>query len=135
MTALAADTVRPYRARRALTPYPVKKNATIRAGSIVELDGGYAVAASKGENKTYIGIADKGVTGGTSNGAKNVLVRRDVVARFSNASGGDAIGAGDVGKQAYVVDDNTVTDTSTSTTALGRIETVTPEGIWVQLPR
>jgi hypothetical protein len=62
-----------------------------------------------------------------------VRIRRGVLS-FANSAAGDLITRADIGKSAYVVDDQTVAKTSGSATRsiAGIIRDVDAQGVWVQ---
>lgn len=66
-------------------------------------------------------------------GDKTVKIRKGVF-RFANSAGGDAIAAADIGKQCYIVDDQTValTDGGSTRSVAGRIADVDSAGVWVE---
>lgn len=72
-------------------------------------------------------------TGG-SNGDKTVKVRSGVF-RFYNSSSGDAIGVSEVGKDCYIVDDQTVakTDGTGTRSIAGKVHGVDSMGVWVAI--
>ena len=113
---------------------PVKANATIYAGGIVSIDGGYAKAAAKEENKPAIGIALEQVTGGAADGDASVLHVRKA-GKFKNAAGGDAVTAAERFTVVYVEDDETVAKTAAGRSKAGLCLDVDPDGVWVDIGR
>ena len=81
------------------------------------------------------GIAQATVTGGVANGDVKVEVDRSRPYAFKNSTAGDAITTADIGKAAYIVDDETVAKTSPNSTRAkaGAIEDVTSEGVFVSI--
>ena len=135
MTALseARDTIR---RDGELIQFPVKAGATIYQGALLEFNGGAVQPAAKGANKVIAGVAEEGgaVVAGGSDGDAKVLVRRPGMFKFANAAATGAIAAGDVGKNAYITDDQTVTKTATGSSIAGRIIAVDADGgIWVEI--
>lgn len=106
----------------------------IYKGTIVVLAAGYAAPAS-----TALGLIADGraadtvdnTTGG--NGAARVTVEKGCF-RFGNSAAGDLIGAADIGKTAYLVDDQTVakTDGTGTRSIAGKIMDVDAGGVWVR---
>lgn len=133
MAALAADRSTPYRDGE-LFSYKVKGGAKIFAGSIVVSDAGYSKPGVKAENLVYLGRAEEYVdnTGG-ADGDKSVIVRRNRAFKWDNAGGGGAITQADVGKPAYILDDQTVTDVAAGASKTGNaiILAVDSDGVWV----
>ena len=114
---------------------PVKAGATIHQGACLVFDGGGVKPAVKAENLVFAGIAEESaaVASGGSDGDATVLTRLPpVMAKWKNDSGTNAIVAGDVGKKAYIADDQTVTDTATGSSDVGVIYAVESDGIWVK---
>ena len=128
MTALDRDISRHHRPGD-LVVVPVAAAARIRQGSFVEIDDdGRAIAATSGASKRYLGVATLGADNRNgAAGAIGVEVRRRGAFRF------EFTGRARVGRLAYLVDDNTVTDTA-GTTVCGRIvETEGTTLVWVDI--
>ncbi len=101
--------------------------ANVYAGALLEVDAtGRVKPAAKGADKTYMGVARHAAdnTSGSA-GDEKVLVQRGEAFHFKKT--GTAV----VGKDAYVADDNTVTDDSTGASKLGRIIDSDDDGVWV----
>ncbi|NBB51496.1 hypothetical protein GVN24_24735 [Rhizobium sp. CRIBSB] len=125
---------------------PVAAGVTILQSALVILDDGFARPARVGQGgdtaaqaadaltHVCVGVALEGVTGGAANGDVSVEVERDCFG-FVNSSAGDLITRADIGKSAFIVDDQTVAKTSASSTRAraGVIEDVTPEAVWVSI--
>ncbi len=129
MTALAKNISRAWRDGELVERVPVAASADIRQGVLLEIDGsGRVKPATKGAGKTYYGVADEPAdnTGGAA-GAINVRVKRRGVWLFEKT--GTAVR----GKDAYVADDNTVTDASTGASKCGVIVDTGDDGVWVEL--
>lgn len=90
---------------------PVKASTKIYSGGIVVSDAGYAAPARVALGLIVLGIARQDVdnTGGAS-GDKTVEYLRGAFP-FINSAGGDAIAQADLGKDVYLVDDQTVAKT------------------------
>ena len=133
MAALTADRNTPYRDGE-LVKFKVKAAAKIYAGAIVVSDAGYAKPGVKAENLIYLGRAEEFVdnTNG-SDGDVSVLVRRGRAFKWANAGGANAAAQADVGKPAYIFDDQTVTDVAAGASKAGVaiILAVESDGVWV----
>jgi len=110
MTALAADRPASAIKETGLVAYPVAANVTIYKGGMVCINAsGYAVpAADTSGFSNVVGVAHEKVAGGSSNGTYNVRVRSNVVVLLGASSITQAM----VGTAMYVVDDQTVDETS-----------------------
>lgn len=134
MTALTASRNTPRRENAGVESHPAKATVKIFAGALVCLDAaGWAQPGAVAATLTAIGRAEHDVdnTAG-ANGDKNVRVRRGVM-RFANSASGDLITRADIGKPAYVVDDQTVAKTSggAARSVAGTIRDVDAQGVWV----
>jgi hypothetical protein len=117
MTALSTDFARatfPETAARQLS-VPVAAATTLFQGALagVAPDGsGYVTNVTATPNMRVLGVVkDRADNASGAAGAINATVERGVFA-FANSSGDDAIGASDVGRVCYAVDNNTVARTS-----------------------
>jgi hypothetical protein len=127
-------------------PVPVAAGVTILQSALVILDDGFARPARAGQGAddaakaadalthVSVGVALETVTGGAANGDVVVEVERDCFG-FANSSAGDLITRADIGKSAFIVDDQTVAKTSATATRAraGVIEDVTSEAVWVSI--
>lgn len=115
-------------------PYPVAAGAKIWQGALVVLDAGYAKPAATATGLIALGRAEETVdnTAGAA-GAVAVPVERGVF--YFDNSATDAITQADVGKNAYIVDDETVAKThATNTRSIaGIIRAVDTYGVWVEI--
>lgn len=125
---------------------PVLANVVILQSALVILDDGFARPARAGQGAdtaaqaadalthVCVGIALEPVTGGATNGAVSLEVERDCFG-FANSAGADEITKADIGKSAFIVDDQTVAKTSATATRAraGVIEDVTSEAVWVSI--
>lgn len=101
--------------------YPVKGSTTIYAGGIVCLDAtGYAVPGSASTTLVAVGVAQKTVVNAGSDGAVSVPVREGTFV-LENATSTDACTQAEAGTAIYVLDDQTVTKTSTGHSKVGRM--------------
>jgi hypothetical protein len=113
---------------------PVKGAATIFQGALVVADAGLAVPGKTALNLVVLGVADQGVNNSAgADGAKKVTTERGTFKFFNLAA--DAIVAGDVGKDCYLVDDQTVAKTSGANTrsVAGKIINVDSDGVFVRV--
>lgn len=125
---------------------PVLALAAIHEGGLVALKAGNALAARAGTgadaaaqaaeiaDHVVVGIAEQSVTGGAANGDERVPFRAGCFL-LKNAAGGDAITRADIGKPAYAVDDETVSDGHAVNTRpkAGTIVDVEDAGVWVRV--
>ncbi|MDM9647745.1 hypothetical protein [Rhizobium sp. S163] len=112
---------------------PVKGATTILQGAIVVMDAGLAVPGKTAVGLVVLGVADQGVNNAGADGAKKVTTERGVFKVFNLPA--DPILAGDVGKDAYLVDDQTVAKTNGGNTrsVAGKIINVDADGVFVRL--
>lgn len=114
--------------------FGVSADAVIFAGALVVLSGGFAEPGSTALNLVAAGRAEEAVdnTGG-ADGDVTVNVRRGIF-QWKNSAAADAIAADDIGKTAYIVDDETValTDGGGTRSAAGTIHDVDANGVWVE---
>lgn len=135
MSAATADRNTPRRAGTNFA-FPVKAATKIYAGTLVTLEAGLAVPGKTAVGLVAVGIAEETVDNlAGANGAVTVPVRRGDVWRFDNSAAADQITLADVGKDAYIVDDQTVAKTSATDTrsVAGTIRDVDAGGVWVAL--
>ncbi|MAY77788.1 MAG: hypothetical protein CL802_09395 [Citromicrobium sp.] len=133
--ALSADRNTP-RVEGPIRRRPVAADTIIYTGALVAQNtSGNAVPGLTATGLTALGRAEARAdnTGGAA-GDVTVNVRRGIF-RFNNSAGGDAIAGDDIGKTAYIVDDETValTDGSSSRSAAGKIYDVDAQGVWVEI--
>lgn len=113
-------------------PYLVAADTTIYAGSLLVLNAGYAEGGTTALNLFAVGRAEQTVdNAGGAAGALTVTARRGVF-RFANDG---SIAQADVGKTAYIVDDQTVADNNGAGTrsVAGIIRAVDSGGAWVEI--
>lgn len=144
MTAMAAPRKIVKLAGTSRFVFPVAAGAVILQSALVIMSGGFARAGRTGQGVsdalkaadaatyTVVGIATGGVVGGATDGDVSVEVEGGAY-NFVNSAGVDAIDLGDVGRRAFLVDDQTVALTSAGGTRAqaGIILDVTSEGVWV----
>jgi hypothetical protein len=116
---------------RDIVSLPIAANTTIFAGTLVAVDSnGRAVPAADTAGLRVIGRAEEEKTCGATAGAESLLVKRGIF-RFAN-SATDAVDANDLGKDAFVEDDATVSETGTThKVKAGRIVQVDSAGVWI----
>jgi hypothetical protein len=113
--------------------YPVKAATTIYQGSIVMLLAGYLAPAADAAGGIVVGVAQEKVVNAGADGAATCMVDSGGAWRFA----GSGIVAADVGKTAYVADDQTVQDaTGTNSIIAGFIEELeSTDVVWVRIGR
>ena len=132
MAALAKDRNTPAR-EGVLINAPVKAGAKIYAGSLVVADGGYAKPAVKAENLIALGRAEAAADNSSgSNGDVTVKVRRGVFRWANTATAAGTVGATELGKDVYAVDDQTVDKRAAGASKAGKCLGVTSDGVWVE---
>lgn len=133
MTVLTADRNTPERSGSEFT-LPLSNDAVVFAGGMVQVDSSENVsAAGVAGGRRAVGVARESMdnTGGI-NGDLSVRVRRGVF-RFANDAA--SIALGDIGKECFVVDDQTVNlnDNVGARIVAGRIVDVDDQGVWVDV--
>lgn len=113
---------------------PVAAGKKIYAGSLVAKDAsGNATPGAVATTLLGMGRAEEYVDN-SAGGAGDVSVKiRKGVFCFANSAAGDAITRAEIGKDCYIVDDQTVakTDGGSTRSIAGRIEDVDTTGVWV----
>lgn len=135
MVALAKDRNTPLR-EGTIYRHPVGADAVIFAGALVCLNAtGWAVKGAVATTLIAVGRAEEHVDNdGGANGAKSVDVRSGTF-RFENSASADEIGRTEIGKDVYIVDDQTVAKTNGSSTrsVAGKCVDVDDQGVWVRI--
>lgn len=111
----------------------VKGGATVFTNGLVVLDAGYLAPGRTATGLITAGISEVTVTNGGASGA-DVKARVRVGAfPFANSAAGDLIGITEVGKDVYIVDDQTVakTDGGGTRSRAGKVIKVDSQGVWV----
>lgn len=112
----------------------VAASTKILAGTIVCLNAaGYAVGASVATTLIADGRAEETVDNSAGvAGAEKVTVRKGTF-RFANSASTDAITRTEVGKNVYLVDNQTVakTDGGATRSIAGKVFAVDAQGVWV----
>jgi len=132
MTALSGDR-NTRRAKHGIRSFLVKGNLLIYEGAIVAIGtDGYARPGRASTTDIVVGRARARADNvGGADGAIRVDVESDEICFYANSASGDAIAVTDVGKDFYVVDDQTVakTDNSGARVRGGKIDSVTTDGV------
>lgn len=103
-------------------------------GALMVLNAGYAAPGTTATGLVAVGRCRK-TSDNTSGADGDVYVQVEAgTFKWNNSAAGDAIAQADVGKQCYVVDDNTVakTDGTGTRSVAGIIQAVDSDGVWVQ---
>lgn len=136
MVALTADRSTVRRENADIETHPVKAGAKIFQGALVCLDAsGWAQPGATATTLTALGRAEyRADNSGGGNGDVNVAVRRGVLC-FANSGSGDLITRADIGKPAYVVDDQTLAKTNGGGTrsAAGIIRDADAQSVWIEI--
>lgn len=114
--------------------FPVAAAAVCYAGGIAVLtSAGYVQPGSSTGGQVAIGIFDERADNASgSAGAINANIRTGTF-RFGNSAGDEAISLADVGKQCFIVDDQTVAKTAAGGRSIaGIVEFVDSQGVWVE---
>lgn len=138
MTALAAPKKTPNLGSEGVVPrvhdLSVKASSSIYAGALVVMNAGYAAKATTATGLIAAGVAQETVDNSSgSNGDKKVRVHTGTF-KFKNSSSTDQIGVTEIGKDVYIVDDQTVakTDGSSSRSRAGKVMAIDADGdVWV----
>lgn len=118
--------------------FPVKGGEIIWENGIVVLDGTTGLAKSGANavaaDRTVGAARIRADARGQVNSAVSVEVKSDTVRNYWNSGGADAVTLADVGKDCFVVDDQTVALTSNTGARCraGKIHNVTEAGVWVR---
>ena len=133
MAPLTADRNTPY-IDGDLLEQPVAASAVIHAGALVVANAsGYVAPGSTATPLTALGRAEEAVdnTGG-SNGDVKARIRRGKAFRFAN-DGANAVTQAHLGKDCYIVDDQTVSSDNTGRSVAGKVLGVDSDGVWVYI--
>lgn len=113
---------------------PVKAATKIYAGSLVCLDAsGWAVPGAAATTLIAMGRAEADADNSSgADGDIKVRIKRGRF-RWANSSSTDAIARTEIGKDVYIVDDQTVAKTngSSSRSRAGKVVGVDSQGVWV----
>lgn len=118
-----------------MAAFPAAASTRIFAGTLVCLDGGYAVPAATSATLSCVGVAMSTVDNREGASGDLVVTVRRGWFHFGNSSAGDAITLAEVGATCYLVDDQTVAKTHATNTrsAAGIVRDVDAEGVWVEV--
>jgi hypothetical protein len=134
LSALAADRNTPLKDGEIIA-VPVATGVKIYAGALVAASAtGFATPGATATTLTYLGRAEAQADNTTgANGAISVQVRRNKAFKFANL-GADLVVQADLGKNCYIVDDQTVAKTSGGGTrsVAGKVLGVESDGVWVE---
>jgi hypothetical protein len=134
MSALTDNRDTPKKQTNLFGAKPVKGTTTVYAGSLAVLNAGYMAPGSTATGLITLGRAKKkvdnsaGTDGVDVNGSPIYGEFEPGIFRWGN---GDSIVQADVGKIAWVVDDQTVSKASTGKSPAGVITEVDSSGVWV----
>lgn len=107
---------------------PVKAGSKIYAGTLVAIDAdGFAIPATKAEGLSAAGRAEETVE---NTGGAVIVVARGVF-RWDNDPT-DPLTQADVGRDCYLLDDQTVTGDATGASVAGRVLAVAADGVIVE---
>jgi len=115
-----------------LVAHPVLAGATIHKGAIVVLDtDGFARPGTAAAGLTVAGHADAGVNNATGDsGDISVTVTVSRAFRYDN----DAVAPldrGDIGSDAFILDDHTVSADATDRSRAGTVVDLDEDGVWI----
>lgn len=103
----------------------------IYKGTMVVFSSGYVTPATKTTSVMCVGVAAETVDNSGGNaGDKSIRIMRGV-AQLTNDTV-SAVNIGDVGKQCYILDNQTVTMDASDTSVAGRVFDVSSSGVWVE---
>lgn len=107
----------------------------VNAGSIAAMNNaGYATKGAVSTTLVALGVFVTGVDNSAGNaGDKRADIQRGVWGPFKNSASGDLIALTEVGKDCYIVDDETVAKTNGTNTrsVAGKVYDVDADGVWV----
>jgi hypothetical protein len=109
------------------------KTATqVWAGGIAVVDAGYMAPARAALSLIAIGVFQESVLNSGSAGAKSVEVLEGAY-KFANSTAGDQIVQADLGKDCFLVDDQTVakTDGTGTRSRAGKVHRIDSDGVVV----
>lgn len=140
MTALAQDrnTMRKFEERILADDALIAANTTVWNGSLTANNAaGALIPASDTAGITVVGVAQRRMVNATGAAAKVVPPAKVAAGVYKFATtGGNALTAVDVGKNAYVLDDQTVVRAAGTVNSIiaGTVESIDPDGgIWVKV--
>lgn len=111
---------------------PVKAGVKIFAGTLVAIDAtGHAIPAKTAADLTAAGRAEDTVDNATGADGDTVITAERGAFQWDNDASSPVTQA-DVGKECYMLDDETVTANATGTSVAGRVLQVNSNGVWVE---
>lgn len=114
----------------------VANNSNIPTGVIISMNtSGYVVNGRTSTVDTCLGVSTSdGNNTGLGDGVTKITWERGTWGPFANSASGDLITLADVGKNCYLVDNQTVAKTSGTNTRVvaGVVRDVDADGVWVQ---
>jgi len=115
--------------------FPVGAGVKCNAGAIAVIDGGFVVPGTTDTGLTAVGVFEETVdnTDG-SNGDLYAEVISKGWFKFTDAADATAIDLDDIGSNAYITDDQTITITTTGRSVAGEIKDVDSDGVWIEFP-
>jgi len=119
-----------------LNGYGVAAATKLWGGGLVCLNSsGYAVKGSEADALVCVGVAVATVDNTAGANADLDVEVMTGEFKFENSAGGDEIGIDDIGKTAYIVDDQTVALTAGTVgrSKAGRVVLVETDGVWVKV--
>lgn len=115
------------------TEAPMKGSTTIWQGALVVMESGLAVPGKVATGLIVLGCAQKTVVNAGADSAAKVVATRGTFKFFNYGS--DAVLVGDVGKDCYIYDDQTVAKTngSSARSVAGKVIRVDSDGVFVRV--
>lgn len=135
MTATTTSRNTPRRTGEGHRSYPMAAAASALAGTIAVLDAGNAKMGATATGLVAVGVFSHGVDNSAGGaGDESATVERGIY-RFANSAAADEIALDDIGKKAYIVDNQTValTDGTATRSVAGIIDDVDSAGVWVRI--
>lgn len=115
---------------------PIGAASRIFVGALLMRNAaGFIIRGATAPGSFGVGVAeDRADNTAGANGALNARYRTGLTARFRNSAAADLIVQADVGKVAWIVDDDQVAKTNGTATRspAGIIEAVDAQGVWVR---
>ena len=113
---------------------PVKAGVILYGGALVVLTAGVARPGRTATGDIAFGVTEHTVVGGASDGDVRVTVSTGI-RNFANSASADLIALSEVGKDCYIVDDQTVakTDGTGTRSRAGKVVDVDADGVWVNI--
>lgn len=135
MAALTSDRDTP-RLEGEIQDYGIAAATVLYGGSLICLDAaGYLVPGSVSTTLTAVGRCERRVDNSTGAAGDKTAKARPGTFRFNNSASTEAIAIADIGKDCFIVDDQTVTKTNggNSRSRAGKVVAVDALGVWVSV--